>query len=80
MGFILQFSIILLSSFIEEFVFVSFQQENEIKKGNTLMEFKYLLLRSRVDLFDVKDVKKIWQMIFDQKMCLKGIWYCSFHG
>ena len=41
----LQFSIFLLSSFIEDFVFVSFQQKNEIKKGNDLMEFKYLVFR-----------------------------------
>ena len=54
----LQFSIFLLSSFIEDFVFVSFQQKNELKKGNTLMEFKYLLFRWRIDLFDVKDFQK----------------------
>ena len=54
----LQFSIFLLSSFIEDFVFVSFQQKNEIKKGNTLMEFKYLLFRWRIDLFDVKGFQK----------------------
>ena len=54
----LQFPIFLLSSFIESFVFVSFQQKNEIKKGNTLMELKYLLFRSRIDLFDVKDFQK----------------------
>ena len=56
--FKLKFSIFLLSSFIEEFVFVSFQQENEIKKGKTLMEFKYLLFCSKIDLFDVKDFQK----------------------
>ena len=50
--------IFLLSSFIEDFLFVSFQQKNEIKKGNTLMEFKYLLFRWRIDLFDVKDFQK----------------------
>ena len=32
----LQFSIFLVSSFIEDFLFISFQQENETKKGNTL--------------------------------------------
>ena len=42
---VLQFSIFLVSSFIEDFFhlfisfFISFQQKNEIKKGNTLMEF-----------------------------------------
>ena len=53
----LQFTIFLVSSFIEDFLFVSFQKKNEIKKGNTLMEFKYLLSCSRVDLFDDKDFK-----------------------
>ena len=45
----LQFSIFLISSFIADFLFISFQQKNEIKKGNTLVEFKYLtlLLESR---------------------------------
>ena len=33
----LQFSIFLASSFIGDFLFISFQQKNEIKKGNTLM-------------------------------------------
>ena len=33
----LQFSIFLVFSFIEDFLFISFQQKNEIKKGNTLM-------------------------------------------
>ena len=54
----LQFSIFLLSSFVEDFVVVSFQQKNEIRKGNTLIEFKYLLFRSRIDLFDIKDFQK----------------------
>ena len=54
----LQFSIFLLSSFVEDFVVVSFQQKNEIKKGNTMIEFKYLIFRSRIDLFDVKDFQK----------------------
>ena len=32
--------------------------KNETKKGNTLMEFKYLLIHWRIDLFDVKDFKR----------------------
>ena len=32
----LQFSIFLVSSVTEDFLFISFQQKNEIKKGNTL--------------------------------------------
>ena len=55
----LQFSIFLVTSFIEVFLFISFQQKNEIKKGNTLMEFKYLLFYSSIDLFDVKISKEI---------------------
>ena len=33
----LQFSIFLVSSFIEDFLFILFQQKNKIKKENTLM-------------------------------------------
>ena len=54
----LQFSIFLISSVIEDFSFISFQQKNEIKKGNTLMEFKYLLFCWSIDLFHVKDFKR----------------------
>ena len=38
----LQFLIFLVSSFIGDFLFILFQQKNEMRKGNTLMEFKYL--------------------------------------
>ena len=34
---------IFLVSSLEDFLFISFQQKNEMKKGNTLMELKYLL-------------------------------------
>ena len=54
----LQFSIFLVSSFIEDFLFILFQQKNKIKKGNTLMEFKCILFCSSIDLFDVKDLKR----------------------
>ena len=40
-------------------LFISFQQKNEIKKGNTLMEFKVLLFCLKIDLFDVKYSKEI---------------------
>ena len=53
----LQFSIFLASSFIENVLSISFQQKNDMKKGNTLMELKYLLFCSSIDLFDVKDFK-----------------------
>ena len=32
-----------------------FKKKNKVKKGNTLMDYKYLLFRSRIDLFDIKD-------------------------
>ena len=77
----LQLFIFLLSSFVEDFVIVSFQQKNEIKKGNTLMEFKYLLFCLRIDLLDVKISKiNLTDDNLNQKMCLKGIWCCNFHG
>ena len=40
------------------------------------MEFKYLLFRQTIDLFDVKDFQKKFEtddVKFDQKMCLIGI-------
>ena len=57
----LQFSIFLVSSFIEDFLFILFQQKNKIKKKNTLMGvqiFTILLehcLKSKIS-------KGIWQM------------------
>ena len=35
-----------------------FNRKMKWKKGNTLMEFKYLLFCSSIDLFDVKDFKR----------------------
>ena len=56
----LQFSIFLASFFIGDFLFILFQQKNEIKKGNTLMEmeFKHLLFCWSIDFFRVKDFKR----------------------
>ena len=68
----LQFSIFLQSSFVEDFVVFSFQQKNEIKKENTLLKFKYLLFRSRIDLFDVKDFQKKFDMIIWSENVFKG--------
>ena len=34
-----------------------FNRKMKWKKGNTLMEFKYLLFCSSIDLFDIKDLK-----------------------
>ena len=57
----LHFSFFVVYSFIEHFLlFILFQQKNEIKKGNTLMEmeFKHLLFCWSIDLFRVKDFKR----------------------
>ena len=35
---------------------ISFQQKNETKKTNTLMQFKYFLFCLSIDLFEVKDL------------------------
>ena len=53
-----QFSIFLVSSFTEGFLFTVFHLNRKIKtkKRNTLMEFKYLLFCSGIDLFDVKEI------------------------
>ena len=45
-------------SSLEDFLFISFQQKNERKKGSTLMEFKYLLFCASIDLLDVKDFNR----------------------
>ena len=80
----LQFSIFLVSSFIGDFLFISFQQKNEIKKGNTLMEFKYLLSCSRIDLFDVKDFKRnstdgtSSENVFKENLMLQFSWLEEF--
>ena len=54
----LQLSIFLVSSFIKDFLLTVFlfNRKVEIKMRNTLMEFKYLLFRSGIDSFDVKDI------------------------
>ena len=70
----LQLSIFLVSSFFEEILFISFQQKNEIKKGNTPMELKYLLVCSSIDLLDVNDFKEIWQIV----NWLENVFYRKF--
>ena len=78
----LQFSIFLVSSFIENLLlFITFQQKNEIKEENTLMEFKYLLFLSSIDLFAVKDFQRNFTAgNLIRKRVLKRFWYCNFHG
>ena len=66
----LQFTLFLVSSFIGDFLFILVQQKNEMRKRNTLMEFKYLHFCSSIDLFDVNDFKRNFKWQFDEKMCL----------
>ena len=58
----------LVSSFINDFFFTSFQQKNKITKGRYLNGIQiYTFLHEQMnDLFDMKDVwisKEIWQMV-----------------
>ena len=53
-----------MSSLIEGFFFIQFRQKNETKKGNTLMQLKYLLFYTSIDVSDFKDVK--FQKKFDR--------------
>ena len=77
----LQFSIFLISSVIEDFLFISFQQKNEMKMGNALMEFKYCFFPH---LFDVKDFKRnltdgIWlENVFKENLVLQFSWLEEF--
>ena len=76
----LQFSIFLVSSFIEDFLFFLFQQKREIKKGKSPDGVTIFTLFLSIDLFDVKDFKRILtdgNLI--RKCVLKRIWCCSFH-
>ena len=54
----LQFSIF-LASFIYDFLFISFQHKNEIKKGKYPNRVQILTFFSSIDLFDVIDFKDI---------------------
>ena len=77
----LQFSIFLVSSFIEDLLFISFQQKNEIKKENTLTEFNIYFFFSGIDLFDVKVFNRnLIDGNLIRKCVLKRIWRWSFHG
>ena len=82
MSSVLQFSIFLLSSFIEDFLFILFQQKNKIKKGNTLMEFKYLLFCWAYICLTSKISKEIWQMAiwseFKENLMLQFSWLEEF--
>ena len=67
----LQFSILLVSSFIQDFLFILFQEKKFLKKGNTLMELKDLLLLEHRFVSRQRFQKKFDRWQFDQKMCLK---------
>ena len=77
----LQFLIFLVSSFIGDFLFISFQQKNEIKKGNTLMEFKCLtsLLENRFVWFQKKLDRWTWsENVFKENLMLQFSWLKEF--
>ena len=46
------------SSFIEDFLLISLQQKNEIKKGKYPDRVQIFTFFSSIDLFDVKDFKR----------------------
>ena len=54
----LQFSIFLVSSFIEDFLFISFQQENEIKR-----EISW----GRSNIYFFLEYRFVWRQIFQKK-------------
>ena len=69
------------SSFIEDFLLISLQQKNEIKKGKYPDRVQIFTFFSSIDLFDVKDFKRnLTDGNLIRKSILKRIWYCSFHG
>ena len=77
----LQFSIFYVSPFIEDFLLISFQQKNEIKKGKYPDRVQIFTFFSSIDLFDVKDFKRnLTDGNLIRKRVLKIIWCCSFHG
>ena len=49
---------LLRSSFIEDFLLISLQRKNEIKKGKYPDRVQIFTFLSSVDLFDVKDFKR----------------------
>ena len=62
-------------------VYIPFQQKNEMKKGKYhdgvqiftfLLEYRFVWRQRFQKKFDRRQ--------FHQKMCLKRIWCCSFHG
>ena len=80
----LQISIFLVSSFIGDFLVISSQQKNETKKGNTLIEFKYLtfLLENRFvwrQRFQKKLDRWTWsENVFKENLMLQFSWLKEF--
>ena len=54
----LQFSIFHVSSFTEYFLFISYQQKNEIKRGKHPNRVEIFTFFSSSDLFGVKDFER----------------------
>ena len=56
-----------------------FNRKMRWKKGDTMMEFKYLLIKYRF-VWRQRFQIKIWQMVILIRKCvLKTIWCCNFH-
>ena len=80
-----QFSILRVSSFIEDFLLISLQQKNGKKKrkrkGKYPDRVQIFTFFSSINLFDVKDFKRnLTDGNLIRKRILKRIWCCSFHG
>ena len=59
--------------------FISAEKWNQKREIPCWSSNIYFLLEYRFD-WRQRFKKKIDRWLFDQKMCLKGIWCCSFHG
>ena len=70
----LQFSIFCVSSLIEDFLLITFQQKNEIKKREITCRVQIFTFFLSIDLFDVKDFKRsLTDGNLIRKRILKGI-------
>ena len=79
MWLVLQFSIFRVSSFIEDFLLISFQQKNEIKKGKYPDRVQiFTFSRAQISLTS-KISKEIWQMAyFKANLMLQFSWLEEF--
>ena len=66
-----------MASFVEDSLFILFQQENEIKKGKYPDGVQIFTFFSSIDLFDIKDFKR---NLTDGNLIRKRVLKRSFHG